>query len=53
MLCLPALACHPSGSQKEIDWVDAYHRQVWEALSPRLQGEEEELAWLREATSPL
>ncbi|KAL4428500.1 hypothetical protein ABPG75_002589 [Micractinium tetrahymenae] len=40
-------------SQKEVDWVNAYHRQVWEALSPRLQGEEEELAWLREATSPL
>jgi len=27
--------------------------QVWEALSPRLAGEEEELAWLKEATSPL
>jgi Xaa-Pro aminopeptidase len=40
-------------SQKEIAWVDAYHKQVWEALSPRLAGEEEELAWLREATAPL
>lgn len=27
--------------------------QVWDALSPRLAGEEEELAWLREATAPL
>ncbi|KAI7835935.1 hypothetical protein COHA_010169 [Chlorella ohadii] len=40
-------------SQKEIEWVNAYHKQVWEALSPRLAGEEEELAWLKEATSPL
>jgi hypothetical protein len=38
-------------SDKEMAWVDAYHRQVWEALSPRLSGEE--LEWLREATSPL
>jgi Xaa-Pro aminopeptidase len=39
--------------QKEIDWVDAYHRQVWEVLSPRLAGQEEELAWLQQATAPL
>ena len=38
-------------SEKEVAWVDGYHRQVWEALSPRLSGEA--LAWLREATSPL
>jgi hypothetical protein len=38
-------------SGKEVAWVDAYHRQVWEALSPRLAGEE--LEWLRQATSPL
>ena len=39
--------------QKEVEWVDAYHRQVWEALSPRLQGAPEQLEWLRQATSPL
>lgn len=40
-------------SQKEIDWVDGYHRQVWEALAPRLEGQAEELEWLRNATAPL
>jgi Xaa-Pro aminopeptidase len=39
--------------QKEIDWVDGYHRQVWEALAPRLEGQAEELEWLRNATAPL
>ncbi|GAB4814313.1 hypothetical protein N2152v2_001359 [Parachlorella kessleri] len=38
-------------SEKEVAWVDGYHRQVWEALSPRLSGAE--LEWLREATSAL
>jgi hypothetical protein len=33
--------------------VDSYHRQVWEALSPRLAGQKEELAWLQQATAPL
>lgn len=48
-----SLSTSISPPQKEIDWVDSYHRRVWEALSPRLAGQEEELAWLREATSPL
>jgi hypothetical protein len=67
--CFPVLGAHPQSKrphalppltptvaptlQKEIDWVDAYHRQVWEALSPRLEGQQEELEWLRQATSPL
>lgn len=35
----------------EIEWVDEYHRHVWEALSPRLDGEVRE--WLRQSTLPL
>lgn len=38
-------------SDKEVQWVNDYHTQVWEALSPHLSGAE--LEWLREATSPL
>lgn len=34
-------------------WLDGYHRRVWEALSPRLEGQAEELEWLRQATAPL
>lgn len=43
----------PHHKQKEVEWVDAYHAEVWEALSPRLQDAPEELEWLRAATSPL
>ncbi len=32
-------------------WIDAYHTRVWEALSPRLSGDE--LDWLRRKTQPL
>ena len=35
----------------ERDWVNAYHRWVWEELSPRL--EESERHWLAEQTAPL
>jgi Xaa-Pro aminopeptidase len=40
----------------EIAWVDGYHAQVWNAVAPRLEsegGNEEALAWLKEACSPL
>lgn len=40
-------------SKEEIDWVDAYHRQVWDAVSGRLEGDAEALAWLSEACAPL
>lgn len=33
---------------KEIEWLDTYHRDVFEKLSPYLEGED--LEWLREAT---
>jgi Xaa-Pro aminopeptidase len=38
---------------EEVSWVDRYHQEVLAALSPRLEGCEEELAWLKAATSPL
>jgi Xaa-Pro aminopeptidase len=38
-------------SGREIEWVDAYHRWVWELLSPEL--DETERAWLAEKTAPL
>ncbi|WP_116474706.1 aminopeptidase P family protein [Zobellella maritima] len=36
---------------KHIAWLDDYHRQVWEKVSPWLDGED--LAWLERATQPL
>lgn len=38
-------------SAVEVDWVNAYHQQVWEAVSPRLSGEV--LDWLKANTQPL
>ena len=35
----------------DIERLNAYHKQVWKALSPHLEGDEKE--WLKEATSPL
>lgn len=42
-------------TQNEIDWVNAYHLEVRDALLPRLEAENatEEITWLNEATSPL
>ena len=45
--------CLPAAAQGEVAWVDAYHRRVWEALAPRLEGQAEELEWLKQATAPL
>lgn len=36
---------------EEIEWLDTYHRDVLEKLSPYLEGED--LEWLREATRPV
>lgn len=36
---------------EEIEWLDTYHREVFEKLSPYLEGED--LEWLREATRPV
>jgi Xaa-Pro aminopeptidase len=37
--------------QKEIDWINAYHSEVYDKLSSYLSGEEKD--WLREKTDPL
>lgn len=38
-------------SREQLDWLNAYHQTVYEALAPRLTAEEQ--AWLREKTRPL
>uniref|UniRef100_A0A7S0MU40 DNA damage-binding protein 1 n=1 Tax=Pyramimonas obovata TaxID=1411642 RepID=A0A7S0MU40_9CHLO len=35
----------------EVDWINAYHAKVWEAISPRVEGAA--LEWLRANTQPL
>ena len=36
---------------EEVEWLNAYHREVFEKLSPYLG--DEEVEWLAEATKPL
>ena len=38
-------------TQEEIDWLNAYHQQVFEVLSPHLSVDEKD--WLKEACTPL
>jgi Xaa-Pro aminopeptidase len=38
-------------TQMERDWVDAYHAEVWDKVSPRVSGAA--LEWLRINTAPL
>lgn len=38
---------------QEVAWVDAYHAEVWEKVSPRMEGQTEVLAWLRTHTQPM
>ena len=40
-------------TQREVDWVDAYHQEVWDKVSPLLQDQPEVLEWLRTNTVPL
>jgi Xaa-Pro aminopeptidase len=40
-------------SQPEVDWVDSYHKEVWEKVSPRLQDDQQALQWLKTNTAPL
>lgn len=39
-------------TSEEIKWVDNYHAEVWENISPRLY-DEKDLKWLREKTAPI
>lgn len=34
-------------------FIDGYHQKVWEVLAPRLAGDEDTLAWLKQAVAPL
>ena len=38
-------------TKKELDWLNAYHKKVYETIGPMLN--EEEKAWLKEAAAPL
>ncbi|KAK9805604.1 hypothetical protein WJX72_007339 [[Myrmecia] bisecta] len=38
-------------SDREIQWVNDYHKEVWEKASPRMSGPE--LDWLKKHTAPL
>lgn len=38
-------------TEREIEWLNAYHREVYQKLSPYLEGEEKE--WLKEATQAI
>lgn len=51
--CLSSLlpACAQVLSETEVDWVNTYHREVWDKVSPRLSGDV--LEWLRTNTAPL
>ncbi len=55
----PLTLCHfdtdalvlPLLDRSEIEWLDAYHEKVWQALAPRLP--QEVADWLRDKTLPL
>ena len=38
-------------SSEEIEWLDNYHKSVYDTLAPHL--DQDEAAWLREACTPL
>ena len=40
-------------SAAELDWLNDYHKAVWDKISPRLQDDPETLEWLRANTQPI
>ncbi|PNH10857.1 putative Xaa-Pro aminopeptidase P [Tetrabaena socialis] len=40
-------------SPEEVAWVDAYHHEVWQQVSPRMQDQPALLKWLQANTRPL
>ena len=40
-------------SADERSWVDAYHKEVWEKVSPLLEGDARARAWLSRECAPL
>lgn len=39
--------------REERQWLDEYHQEVWDKLSPLLKNDEQALEWLKRETSPL
>jgi len=40
-------------SADERAWADAYHKEVWEKVSPLLEGDARAKAWLHRECAPL
>jgi Xaa-Pro aminopeptidase len=40
-------------TKKELDWLDSYHQEVYDKVSPLLEEESSALVWLKKATSPI
>ena len=40
-------------TQNDVNFINEYHKRVWETVSPHLTGDEESLAWLKKATLPI
>jgi Xaa-Pro aminopeptidase len=40
-------------SAEERAWVDAYHKETWEKVSPLLEGDARAKAWLHRECAPL
>lgn len=38
-------------TSREVDWINEYHSDIWERVSPLVNSETQE--WLRESTTPL
>lgn len=39
--------------RREVEWLNAYHKQVWERVSPLLSHNQQALTWLQRSTQPL
>ncbi|KZV62191.1 Creatinase/aminopeptidase [Peniophora sp. CONT] len=61
-LCMERLTMCPIGKNliepsllapDEREWLDAYHKEVYEKVSPLLSGDERALAWLKRECAPL
>jgi Xaa-Pro aminopeptidase len=40
-------------TQKELDWLDNYHQEVFEKVSPLIEEDSPAFAWLKKSTSPI
>ena len=44
---------HSLLTQNDIAFINEYHKRVWNEVSPHLEGDEESLKWLKEATAAI